>query len=211
MSILTSEHVFVPGMTGCGKSYLAEAYLSKFPKVVKLDTKGEALDKLAKGKNPWPLVNPKELTVVTKLDDLIENSDAPYLIYNPDHDELDPVYYDAFFNWAYLHRNITVWVDEVMQVLPSPHKILPGYKAVLTRGRYFDVSLWQLTQRPMGLPADTIAQSSHVFCFDLQLDQDRKKVADVTGVKDFHTKPDGHNFWYWQSGWRDAHLGVLES
>lgn len=207
--ILPSEHVFVPGMTGCGKSHLAEAYLSQMPKVVKLDTKGETLDKLSKGKNPWPLVDPKELTVTTKLQDLIENSDSPYLIYNPTHDELNDDYYDAFFQWAYYHRNIIVWVDEVMEVLDTPHKILRWYKAILTRGRYFDVSLWQLTQRPLGLPAMCTSQSTHVFCFDLQLDQDRKKVADVTGVPEFLTKPEGHNFWYWRSGWRNAQLGVL--
>lgn len=209
MSILTSHHVTIPGMTGCGKSHLAESYLSQFPKVVKLDTKGETVDKLSKGINPWPLVNPKELTVVTKLEDLIENDDSPYLIYNPVHDELNPDYYDAFFQWAYYHRNITVWVDEVMEVLDSPQKILKWYKAILTRGRYFDVGLWQLTQRPMGIPPLCISQSTHVFCFDLQLDQDRKKVSDVTGVSDFLIKPEGHNFWYWQSGWRNARLGVL--
>lgn len=210
MAILTSEHVFVPGMTGCGKSHLAEAYLSQFPKVVKLDTKGEAMDKIRRKQNPWPQVNPKELTIVTRLDDLIQNSDAPYLIYNPSHDELQEDYYDEFFRWAYYHRRITVWVDEVMEVLESPHKILRWYKGILTRGRYFDVAMWQLTQRPMGLPPMTIAQSTHVFCFDLQLDQDRKKVSDVTGVADFLTKPEGHNFWYWRSGWRSAKLGVLE-
>jgi len=209
MSILTSHHVTIPGMTGCGKSHLAESYLSQFPKVVKLDTKGETVDKLSKGINPWPLVNPKELTVVTKFQDLIENDDSPYLIYNPIHEELQPEYYDAFFQWAYYRRNITVWVDEVMEVLDSPHKILKWYKAILTRGRYFDVGIWQLTQRPMGIPALCFSQSSHLFCFDLQQDQDRKKVADATGVSEFLIKPEGHNFWYWQSGWRNARLGVL--
>lgn len=209
-TIKTSEHVTIPGMTGCGKTFLAETYLSTFPKVVKLDTKGEAIDKVQKGENPWPQVNPKELTIVTRLEDLIENSDSPYLIYNPVHDELNEDYYDAFFQWAYYHRKITVWVDEVLEVLDSPHKMPRWYKGILTRGRYYDVSMWQLTQRPMGLPAMCIAQSTHLFCFDLQMDQDREKVAKVTGVPDFLKPPGWHNFWYWRTGWPSAQLGRLE-
>ncbi|CAM2915126.1 hypothetical protein [Erysipelothrix tonsillarum] len=209
--IKTSEHATVCGMTGTGKSYLAAAYLAGFPKVVKHDTKGEAPILLAKGENPWPQVHPKELTIVYKLEDLINYADelSPYTIYSPGHEELDPYIYDAFYEWCYYQRRQTVWVDEVLEVLENPSKILKWYKGILTRGRFFDVALWQCTQRPLGLPAMCIAQSTHVFAFNMQMDQDREKVAKVTGVKEFLEKPDGHNFWYWRSGWQNAQLGVI--
>ncbi|MEK5036406.1 ATP-binding protein [Paenibacillus sp. FSL R7-0302] len=207
--IKTSEHVIIPGTTGCGKTQLAAAYLSQFPKVVKLDTKGEALTELKAGRSPWPQVHPKELTVVTKLQDLMDNHDTPYIIYNPVFDELQDEYYDVFYQWAYAHKNITVWTDEVMQVLPSPHKILKGYKAILTRGRYYDVALWQLTQRPSEIPQQCIAQATHVFCFDLPLPGDRKKMSEVCSSPQMLNRPDGHQFWYFRSGWRSSMLGVL--
>lgn len=209
--ILTSEHVTVAGMTGTGKSQLAAIYLSTFNRVVKHDTKGEAPFLLKDGINPWPEVHPKELTIVHRLEDLIDmDGRTPYVIYSPMDDELDPYMYQQFYSWCYKQHGQTVWVDEVMEVLDSPQKIIPAYKGILTRGRFFDVSMWQCTQRPLGLPQLCIGQSTHIFAFDMQLDQDREKIAKVTGVQDFLTKPNGHDFQYWRSGWRNAQLGRMD-
>ena len=38
--IKSSEHVFIAGRTGSGKTFLAETYLASFPNVIVLDTKG---------------------------------------------------------------------------------------------------------------------------------------------------------------------------
>lgn len=210
--IKTSEHVTVVGMTGTGKSHLAATYLAGFPKVIKHDTKGEAPILMREGKNPWEQVDPRELTIVTKLQDLFDYADelSPYVIYSPGHEELNPEVYDLFYEWCYYNRGQTVWTDEVMEVLENPSKMLKWYKAILTRGRFFDVALWQCTQRPVQIPAMCISQSTHIFTFDLQMDQDREKLAKVAGVKEMLTRPDGHNFWYWRSGWRSAQLGVIE-
>jgi len=207
------QHVFIAGMTGSGKSHLARAYLSVFPRVVKLDTKGEALDDIRKKKNPWPQVDPKKLVIVQRLDDVID-ADAdgyPKIIYCPTFDELEPNMYNEFFKWAYFRKNITVWVDELMEVTDSPHNILPYLKAILTRGRSRDTAAWMCTQRPLGIPPLCISQSFHIFAFDLNIDQDRKKIADVTGVTEFYENPGWHNFWYWQMGWQRAVLGRIES
>lgn len=208
LPIGTDEHVFVAGMTGTGKTELAKAYLSQYPRVVKMDTKGEALDDLKKKKNPWPQVHPKELTIVQKLDDVLQ-VDTPYIIYAPVTDEMETAIYEVFFRWAYLTRNITVWIDELMEVTDNSQTICRSHKAILTRGRSRDTTVWQLTQRPVGVSPLCISQSKHIFSFDLALDQDRKKVADVTGCKEFLVKPDGYNFWYFRQGWRQAQLGVL--
>lgn len=201
--IKTSEHVFVAGMTGTGKSFLARNYLSRFPSVAMLDTKGESIDKLANKENPWPEIDPKLLTIVTRAAQLPE-VETPYLIYAPDFEELEPYFYNEFFRWAYFRKNITVWVDEAMSVSENSQTIPEYYKAILTRGRSRNTAIWTLTQRPMGLSPLIISQSTHFFVFNLQLEQDRKKVTDVTGVPEFMQKPMGHNFWYFRDGWESA-------
>ncbi|EIT6323210.1 type IV secretion system DNA-binding domain-containing protein, partial [Salmonella enterica] len=47
--ILDTEHVFIAGQTGTGKSVLAESYLAGFKRVLKMDTKGEYYERLEKG------------------------------------------------------------------------------------------------------------------------------------------------------------------
>lgn len=201
--ILTSEHVFVAGMTGTGKSFLARNYLSQFPRVWMLDTKGESIQKLSRKENPWPEVDPKELTVITRVD-MIPEVTTRFMIYAPDFEELDSYFYDEFFRQAYFHQNLTVWVDEAMSVSENSQTIPTYYKAILTRGRSRETSIWTLTQRPMGLSPLILSQSTHFFVFNLQLEQDRKKITDVTGVPQFMKKPLGHNFWYFRDGWEEA-------
>jgi ABC-type glutathione transport system ATPase component len=79
--IKTDEHVFIPGMTGSGKSVLAEVYLAGFMNVVKLDTKGEVYERRKKREKVWRgLEEGKDFTVVEYLADLPEVK-TPKIIY----------------------------------------------------------------------------------------------------------------------------------
>lgn len=203
-SIGDDEHVFIAGMTGSGKSVLARTYLSGYKTVWKLDIKGEALMDIKKGKDPWPeLPNKKKLSIVTRLSHF-ENVDTPYIIYCPEHDEMDDEYYDMFLRMAYYRQNLKVWIDEAMAVSTNPQHLPPHYKAILTRGRSRDTAIWSLSQRPAGISNTIISQCTHVFSFNLQLPQDRKRVSDITGCPEFLNRPQGHNFWYWRDGWEEA-------
>lgn len=201
--ISVSEHVFIGGMTGTGKSYLAEKYLSKYPRVWMLDTKGDTSRKLKDGLNPWPEVDPKKLTIIKSIVSLAEVR-TPYLIYEPNMNELEEYFYNEFFKAAYFLENVTVWVDEAMNVSPSPYSLPDYYKGILTRGRSRNVSVWSLSQRPKGIASIIISQCTHFFVFNLQLPQDRKTITEITGVPEFLTKPGGHDFWYWRDGWDEA-------
>ena len=55
-------------------------------------------------------------------------------------------------------------------------------------------------QRPVDIPAIILANSTHFFIFDLNLPQDREKIAKATGRPEFMTKPNGYHFWYYKNG-----------
>lgn len=211
-SITLAEHVFIAGITGGGKGNLTENYLSQFPKVIKLDTKGEALDRIQDGVNPWRQVHPKELVIVEKLSDVMK-VEEPYVIYCPTFEELNADAFNDFFMWVYFNKNksgTVTWVDEVMEVSPSAHQIPTYYKALMTKGRSRRTPVWSLTQRPSDINNIIFSQSTHLYSFDLPLINDRKKVAECTGAKEFLEMPTGYNFWYFRRGWRNAVKGIFE-
>lgn len=211
--IAQDKHVFVGGMTGSGKTHLIKSYLAHFPTVVKFDTKGEALDDIKKKKHPWPQVNPKDMVIVQRLDDVEQADEDGYrkIVYCPNFREMNPETYNEFFHWAYARKNITVWVDELMEVVENSSVILPYLKGILTRGRSRDTGLWMASQRPVNVHPLCISQCFHIFAFDLNIDQDRDKIARVTGVKEFLNNPGWHNFHYWEVGMQGASKGRLES
>lgn len=210
--IKLDKHVFTAGMTGSGKTFLLKSYLAHRPQlVVKYDTKGEALDDIKNGKNPWPQIHPKELIIVQRLDDVIYADKDKYkrIIYAPTYEELNKESYDNFFEWSYKRKNNTAWVDELLEIVDNPHVIPIHMKAILTRGRSRNNTLWSCTQRPLGIPPLCISQSHHIFAFTLNLDQDRKKIAEVTGVDGFLHNPQWHSFNYWEIGWTASKRGML--
>jgi len=212
-SIATDEMVFVAGNTGSGKSVLAKVYLSMFPKVVMLDTKGDALRDMKKNINPWPQVDPKMLAISTSFDQLtndILDGNKSHYIYVPSPSEMNLNSYDLFFRYLFDMENVTAFVDEVFAVSPNPMVIPEYYQAILTRGRTRDVAAWSLTQRPSGITPLPLSQSTHVFAFNLNLPDDRKKMAKTTGMTEFLDNPGGHNFWYYRQGYERAVKAVLE-
>ena len=212
--IAIDEHVFIAGITGGGKSVLARKYLSQFPFVIKLDTKGEALRDIRLNKNPWIEVSKEKLIIVQKLEDLIKVNfkNKPYIIYCPIFEELEQPYFNEFFKWVYFNlegTNVVVWVDELMEISENSQSVPKYLKALYTKGRSRGSIIWGLTQRPVGIHPICLSQSTHLFCFDLPLDSDRKRVSDSTGAKEFLELPTGYYFWYFKRGWREAKKGII--
>lgn len=207
----TDEHVIVLGMTGSGKSVLAEIYLAGFQtSVVKLDTKGEAYERRKKGQELWRgLVEGKDFTVVEYLKDL-EQVETLKVIYAPHFTEQDQEHYDALLKWVYLRENTTLWIDELMEVAPSANRFPPYLKGVYTRGRSKEVSVWSCSQRSLEIPGSVIGNTTHFFVFNMNQPQDRKKLADATGIMEFYEQPGQYNFWYFRLGDTHATLGTLK-
>ena len=181
------EHVFVAGGTGSGKTFLAAEYLRPYNNVIVLDTKGMFEN--------WDDMDDKELTLVERLDDLPKVK-TPKIIYRPIFQELTQESYNTFFSWVYQRRNTICMLDEAMQLSPSP-SILPEWlRGCLQRGRQLNIGIWSLTQRPKTISPLLISESTHIFAFRLNLDQDREKLVEVTGCKELYIKPEKHSFWY---------------
>jgi hypothetical protein len=198
--IATDEHVFIAGQTGTGKSLIAEIYLAGYDYVVKLDTKGEYYERKKKKEPIWRgLTENKDYTVIFHLKD-VDQVKTPKIIYVPSFDEQTQEYYNALMKWVYERENTILWIDELMSIADNHIKYPLYLKALMTRGRSKNAAVWALTQRPSDIPSIVLANSSRYFVFTMQLPQDRKKIADATGIPDFLEQPKGHNFWYFKVG-----------
>lgn len=211
--IKPNESVFIPGRTGSGKTFLAKTYLANYPAVIALDTK-EDLN--------FDTVPPQERQVITRLEDLpyAASQTRCKVIYRPELAEMKWEYFEEFFKYCYLRKNCIVWIDEVMSICPNPYKIPEYYKGILTRGRSRNTACWSLSQRPAGIPVVIMSESKHFFVFDMNMSQDRDRVAEVTGCPELRIKPDQyareslklkgeHYFWYYYVTWDAAKLGIM--
>lgn len=207
-TIPTNKHVLICGMTGTGKSFLAENYLRTYDYVVKLDTKDETDERLREGLSAWEgLVEGKDFTIVRRLEDLDE-ADTKKIIYVPDYDEQNEDTFNAFFTWCFSRENTIIWVDELMSV-GTVQSYPRALGRCMTQGRSKGVAVWACTQRPSGIPAIVPANSSYFFVFDMALPQDRKKLVETTGMVEMYEQPGGYNFWFYKMGDREAVKAVL--
>lgn len=188
-----SEHVVICGMTGSGKTYLAQVYLMNTPHdVFVLDTKGTF---------NWDLVPDDKKQVITTFDEFDNlNTNVSKYIYRPIWEELDEYYYNEFFKFCMQRKNCIILIDEGMQVSKSASSIIEWYKGALTRGRELNVSVWTLTQRPANIPIVVFSESTHYFIFKLNNIMDRKRLSDYTGYTEFLIPPDiKHSFLYFNT------------
>ena len=198
-----SEHVFIAGSTGTGKTVLAKAYLSKYQNVMILDTKGTFYFEPFLTSDDYVIVDD-----IQRLESMSKNFDK--IVYRPKLNQLTEYYYDEFFKWCYLRGNTIVCVDEAMQVSISPQKIPYYYKGILTRGRELKTSVWSLTQRPSGLSQLILTESTHYFIFRLNHILDRDKISKISGQGDFKNIVSGHKFRYWRADKQYTVLGELK-
>lgn len=200
-AIAPSEHVFICGGTGSGKSVLADVYTAGCPEtVVKIDIKDDTYARRRDGEPLWRgLTENEDFEVVYKLDSVYK-SEFNKIIYVPPFEEQTPENYDALCKYVYTEGDMRLWVDELMLFTEGAQRFPPFLKALYVSGRSRRASVTTCTQRPMGIPAFCIANSQHFFVFGMNNDQDRKKMADVTGCRNFLEMPQKYAFWYYREG-----------
>ena len=207
-TIPTNKHVLVCGMTGTGKSFLCEQYLSRYDYVVKLDTKDETTERQLAGVSAWDgLEENKDFTIVRNID-LLDDVETKKIIYAPPYDEQNEETFNRFFKWCFDRGNTIVWVDELMSI-GTVHRYPKELGRLMTQARSKNVARWCCTQRPSGIPNIVPANCSYFFVFDMALPQDRKKLVEVTGMMEMYELPTGYNFWYYKMGERQAVKGIL--
>ena len=207
-TIPTNKHVLVCGMTGTGKSYLCEQYLSRYDYVVKLDTKDETTERQLTGVSAWDGLKENEDFTIVRNIDLLDDVETKKIIYAPPYDEQNEENFNKFFKWCFDRGNTIVWVDELMSI-GTVHKYPRELGRLMTQARSKNVALWCCTQRPSGIPNIVPANCSYFFVFDMALPQDRKKLVEVTGMLEMYELPTGYNFWFYKMGERKAVKGVL--
>ena len=197
--IPTNKHVLVCGMTGTGKSFLCEQYLTRYEYVVKLDTKGETDERLAMGVSAWDsLQEGKDFTIVRNFD-LLDEVDTKKIIFVPDYDEQTQETFNRFFRWIFERGNTVLWIDELMSI-GTVNSYPRELGRLLTQGRSKNIGCWCCTQRPSGIPSIVPANCTYFFVFDMALPQDRKKLVETTGMMEMYEMPNGYNFWFYKMG-----------
>ena len=199
--ILPGEHVFICGGTGSGKSVLADVYTVGMEEtVIKLDIKDDTYARRLNGEPVWRgLVENEDFEGVTSLEG-VKNSQFKKIIFVPPFDQQEPEVYDELARYVYEQGNTRLWIDEFMLFCQGPTSYPRWFKAIAVSGRARRATFMVCTQRPVSIPPIAIANSQHFFVFRMNNDQDRKKMADVTGCPKFLDPPPKYAFWYYQEG-----------
>ena len=207
-TIPTDKHVFVCGMTGTGKSYLAESYLTGYEYVVKLDTKNETDERLREGESAWRgLEQGKDFEIIRDVNKL-DDCDTKKIIFVPNYDDQNEDTFNQFFRWCFERENTLIWIDELMSI-GSAQRYPKEMGRIYQQGRSKNVSIWACSQRPSGVPLIATANSTYFFVFDMGLSQDRKRLVEATGCEEMNELPTGFNFWYYKMGNRFCTKAVL--
>ena len=201
LHIKDSEHIFVCGGTGSGKSTLVDVYAAGMPEtVIKLDIKNDTFARRKKGEPVWRgLVENEDFEVVESLE-AVKRSEYKKIIYVPPFNEQEPEIYDALCKYVYDECDTRLWIDEFMLFCQSATSYPYWFRAIAVSGRARSSTFMVCTQRPLTIPTIAIANSQHFFVFRMNNEQDRKKMADVTGCPKFLEPPRKYAFWYYREG-----------
>lgn len=164
INIKPSERVFIAGKTGSGKTTLAEALLMPVSRLIYVDSKDAVI--------------PKDYNLVDKSDNALNrvlSGDAIRVKVVENEDAY--VYFEA----AYKAGNCYILVDELTALVSPRNQPEKPFIDIWTRGRSKKIGAWALTQAPVSIPLVTIREAEHFFCFQLNLEDDRKRMAQVMG------------------------------
>lgn len=182
MQIKSDEHVFIAGRTGSGKTTVAKYLLRNVKRLLICDSKGTLTGWNA---DEWTKDNRRKF----------ERGDAMRMrIVPPLYDESE--FWNEIFEYAYWAGNCRIYIDELYAVVPNSVRPQEFLKAIYTRGREFNVSMCAVTQRPSWVPLFCLSESSHYFCFRLNLKEDRARMAAFMGEEVLEAIKDKHGFWY---------------
>jgi len=185
MDIRSDEHIFIAGRTGSGKTTLAKEILKPVRRLIVCDSKGTL-----RGWNAGEWADKESRKK-------FEQGDAIRLRAAPPIGDDSPEFWDAIFESAYYAGDCRIYIDELYGVVPTVTQAPPFLKVIYTRGREFNVSMCALTQRPSWVPLFCMSESSHYFCFKLNMPEDRARMAAFMGEEVREPIKDKHGFFYY--------------
>lgn len=193
IDVQSDQRVLITGMTGSGKTFLARQLLRGVNRLVVLDPKGMLRD--ADDEPPdetWNLTEWSESGVKKLMggDPVRMRVAAPL---NGDWSE---------YLWAvYKAGNVVLYIDEMYGVVPIGKRAPDALTAIYTRGRELGIGAIGATQRPVWVPLEIISESEWLFIFRLRLDDDRRRMASLTGPEIMNPVPDRFGFWTYNVLW----------
>lgn len=197
------QRATIAGRSGSGKSTLGRFLLQSSP-------------------GYWVILNPKHTKAYNALPGAVTVSgidfgkiDAAmrksrFVIVNPKLEETTPDYLDAFiYDFHTMYERLGLCIDELYSIHKSG-VAGAGYTALLTRGRELKQSYLGLTQRPAFISKFAFSESNFIGVMALNLDEDRKRMYEVTGQPIVREKLEPHH-WYWYATEADTlrHLGPV--
>ena len=192
--IAPTDRVLTLGRTGSGKSTLlrqiAHWRYDNGALVIVIDPKGE----FVVTDNDQIVTEPAELQSINTKP---KNGKIRPVVYRPDPDFDDPVFYESVFAWVYRLKNCVVLIDECYSVYGGSLSNSRNLRALLTRGRSLGIATYVATQRPRNIPLEILTESEHRFVFRLDLADDRRRAFEITAREEFlQPVPERYSFRY---------------
>lgn len=179
-----TDRVLVLGQTGSGKSTLVRALFYGHRSLVVVDPKHEELV-------------PRSITVYTPADfRQVFPQRSTRVVFRPDPESKAGDDVDEVIRRVLAFGRTRVIFHEMVGYAGAS-RIVPAVARLWKTGRSLSAPAVACSQRPNGLHNDVIAESEHVFAFDLALESDRRKVAGIGGDGFLERPAARHGFLYY--------------
>lgn len=202
MEIVIPENarVFLGGMTGSGKTFMAKHLLKDMKRMVVMNVKDDPDLIRDMGLLPETTRNWRKLAQGYAMKISVSHKIGAADEY---------AHYADAFRKAFQCANVRVYIDELYDVMSNPQTPPTYLRALYTRGRQSiedkagdivagNMGAFACSQRPARIPLFTLTESSHFFIFRLTNRDDRDRVAEYTHPALAEPIPDAdeHGFWY---------------
>lgn len=189
INIHSGQRIVAVGKTGSGKTFLMKYLTRSLKRLMVLD--------------PKAMIDPAEwhLDWVSTggLRDLQKGKDVRLLVRAYDTSE-----WNMYLQAAWESGNVVIYIDELYALVEfgriAPPRIL---SQLYTQGRERIVGVWGATQRPAWVPLFTLSECDWFFAFRTQLQDDRKRLAELMGPEVLEPIPvsDKYGFWMYSIEW----------
>lgn len=195
LTVDADDRVALIGKTGTGKTYFARVLSEPIARFVVIDSKGD--------------IDPQKWRLETVPDNWSESTPLVRRLLRGENVRLRfraPLNrdYRPILRLILRSKNVTLYIDEVLAVVPERRPAPEEYDALYTRGRALGIGVWASMQRPRAVPTNTLAQADWFFIFRLPRPEDRKYAAAYTSENVGQKIQDTYGFWTYHSSWTTA-------